>query len=110
MFLTSTFVFAEDIVKIEIGKRGSSSQRDLERRVLRLEQAVWQLQQRVFNLESSGSLSKPGAEWICKITAMGDIYTGIGGSKAVATHRAIQSCTKARDGNGFFCKDATCEK
>lgn len=52
MLLISTFVFAKDIVKIEIGKRGSSFQRDLEKRVLRLEQAVWPMQHTVpFSVE-----------------------------------------------------------
>lgn len=112
--LITASAFSSDIIKIEIGKKGGSySKKELERRIYRLEQAVWQLQQRVFNLETTSTTTttpNPGIEWLCKISAMGEFYTGIGGSKAVATHRAVENCKAARSGDGFFCKDVKCEK
>lgn len=104
----STTVMAEEIFRIEVGRDFKQySHSDLQRRVWDLERAVWQLQQRVFQLESKA----PTADsWICTIKAMGDTYTGTGATKAVATSRAIENCKAAREGDGFFCKDAKCEQ
>lgn len=111
LFTFTSTVFAEGIVKIQIGDRGKTySQSDLNQRIWRLERAVSQLQQRVFQLESiKPPIPTSDAEWICKITAMGNTYSGVGGSKAVATHNAIENCSRG-SGDGFFCKNATCEK
>ncbi|MEK6554597.1 MAG: hypothetical protein AABZ31_05110 [Bdellovibrionota bacterium] len=89
----------------------------MKRRIWELERAVWQLQQRVFELEADKKngtvIAAPVPEtpdaWACTITAMGDQYVGTGGSKAVATARAVEKCTAARK-DSFFCKDAKCEK
>ena len=101
---------ADDIVRIEVGKDYSHySQSDLQRRVYDLERAVWQLQQRVFQLEASKP--QPVADtWVCTIHAMGDTYTGTGGSKATATVKAVDNCKAAREGDGFFCKNPKCEQ
>ena len=110
--LMSAQVFAEDIVRIEVGKSGKSiSQRDLQRRVILLERAVWQLQRRIFDLESRGSQPKPTAAdtWICSTKAFGNEYTGTGGSKAVAKHKALESCKRGNDGSSFHCRNVTCE-
>ena len=113
--LFSFNTIAEEVVKIEIGKKGKSySQRDLERRVWLLERAVWQLQQRVFDLESKRPNAQqpplPSNEWICTVSAKGNKYTGIGSSKAVAKHKAMNSCKEGNGGSAFFCDDAKCEK
>lgn len=110
--LMSTQVFAEEVVRINIGKTGKTiSQRDLERRVILLERAVWQLQKRVFDLESAGSQPKPPTTdtWLCSTKAFGNEYTATGGSKAVAKHRAIEACKRGNDGNSFHCRSVTCE-
>ncbi|MGZ3651028.1 MAG: bZIP transcription factor [Bdellovibrionota bacterium] len=54
----ATPLVAEDIYRIEAGK---SRDRDLQRRVQRLEQAVDQLQRKVFDLETRPSGTPPGA-------------------------------------------------
>ncbi len=100
---------AEEVFRIEVGKRASSSSSELQHRVWELERAVSQLQQKVFSLENKNPTS-PSDTWLCTVKAMGNTYTGTGGSKAVAKSKAIDSCKAARGGDGFFCKDAECEQ
>lgn len=104
--------FAEEIFKIEIGKDYKSySHSDLQHRVWELERAVWQLQQKVFQLENKQPSNGGGGDtWLCTVTAMGNSYTGTGGSKAVAKSKAIDACKAARGGDGFFCNEAKCEQ
>lgn len=104
--LGMTVASAEDIFRIQIGREQSADNAELSRRVFYLERAVWQMQQRVYNLEASNRPVQADS-WLCTITAMGDSFTGTGGSKAVATERAIQQCKNKR-GDGFFCTDAKC--
>lgn len=101
---------AIEVIKIEAGDDYKNySNKDLKKRIWRLEKAVWQLQQKVFQLEGqSQNSSSNGDTWVCMISAMGDKYSATGGSKAVATHNVIEKCTKAR-GDGFFCKSPKCE-
>lgn len=105
---------AEEVYRISIGSDYSQySQSDLQRRVWELEKAVFQLQQKVFQLESNGSKAAapaPVDSWACTISTMGNTYTGTGASKAVATAKVIENCKAARNGDGFFCKDAKCEQ
>lgn len=115
-FLPSSQVSAEEVFRIEVGRDYNSySQRDLQRRVWELERAVAQLQSRVFELELSRATKPvppatpaPVDSWICKVTAMGVTYTGTGGSKAVAEHKAIETCKEKTD--DFFCKEAKCSQ
>ncbi|MBN8541854.1 MAG: hypothetical protein J0L82_15795 [Deltaproteobacteria bacterium] len=111
----SAQVAAEEVFRIEVGRDYNSySQRDLQRRVWELERAVAQLQSRVFELELSRAArplptATPAVDtWICKVTAMGVTYTGTGGSKAVAEHKAIETCKEKAD--DFFCKEAKCSQ
>lgn len=114
--LPSSQVSAEEVFRIEVGRDYNSySQRDLQRRVWELERAVAQLQSRVFELELSRATKPvptatpaPVDTWICKVTAMGVTYTGTGGSKAVAEHKAIETCKEKTD--DFFCKEAKCSQ
>lgn len=108
--LPATLASAEEVFRIEIGKDYRSySDSDLRRRVWELERAVWQLQQRVFQLES-GKNQQPVNSWLCTIEALGNTYTGVGGTKAVAASEAIKACKADRKGDGFFCKDPKCEQ
>lgn len=105
-FLFSFHVQAERVIKIEIGKDYKNhSKAELRQRVWMLEKAVYQLQNRVFHLESE---SNSKSDWICKITAMGETYTGIGGSRAVAEAKVFKNCKKGQKGSGFFCKESKC--
>ncbi|MBT3980451.1 MAG: hypothetical protein HOE90_03810 [Bacteriovoracaceae bacterium] len=108
LIVFSTAVMAEGIIKIQVGKNYKGyTQDDLRRRIWNLERAVWQLQQKVFQLESKGSASDT---WLCTVKAMSNIYTGTGGSKAVAKNNAIKNCKKGQGGDGFFCKRTNCEQ
>lgn len=111
----SAQVSAEEVFRIEVGRDYNSySQRDLQRRVWELERAVAQLQSRVFELELSRATrpvptATPAVDnWICRVTAMGVTYTGTGGSKAVAEHKAIETCKEKTD--DFFCSGAKCSQ
>ena len=111
--IAPTFALSEEVFRIEVGRDYKHySNTELQRRVWELERAVWQLQQRVFQLEvSKGPTPLPVSDsWLCTISAMGETYTGTGGSKAVATARVIESCKAGRKGDTFFCKDAKCEQ
>ncbi len=115
MFLSvtafATSAVTEEVIRIEIGKDYNRySESDLRRRVWELERAVFQLQQKVFQIEMGQGGVGAADQWLCKIKAMGDVYTGTAPSKAVATQRAIEACKAGRGGDGFFCKDASCEK
>ncbi len=114
VLVSGSLVSAEEVFRIEVGSDYNRySQRDLQRRVWELERAVAQLQSRVFALELSRATSPvptatpPALEtWICKVTAMGVTYTGTGASKAVAEHKAMETCKEKAD--DFFCKEAKC--
>ena len=115
---------AEPVFRIEFDSSNKFNSKDysdssLRRRVWELERAVWQLQQKVFQLENTRPIhiSPPIAPipprnlgWVCKVTAMGNTYTGAGDSRAVAKMRALESCKAARGGDAFFCNEAGCEQ
>ena len=106
IFAFPALAISETIYRIEVGNDYKRySQKDLQRRVWELERAVFQLQQKVFELEMKGGGGT--ATWICKISAMGEVYSGIGPSKAVAEHEAIKACKADQD--GMFCKSPKCE-
>jgi hypothetical protein len=96
--------YESEIFRVEVGKNYKDySKSDLQRRVWELERAVFQLQQKVFEL----SAAEPVKTWACTIDAMGDVYTGDGETKAVASTKAIENCKKERH-DGFFCKNPKC--
>lgn len=105
---------AEEIFRIEVGRDYNRyTQRDLQRRVWELERAVAQLQARVFELEISqmrkpSPTPEPLETWICKVSALGVTYTGTGATKAVAEHKAMESCKAKAD--DFFCKSPACSQ
>lgn len=110
MTVISFSALSKDIIKIEIGSSDKSySKKELQRRVWNLERAVWQLQQRVFHLESSGSQA-PTQDWICTVEERNNTHTGLGRSKAVAKHKAIEACKNKNNGSGFFCEKPKCEQ
>lgn len=98
----------EKLIRIEVGDRNNSSERELRERIWRLERAVDQLQQKVYQLQDENN--RTAAEWVCTVTALGSTYTGLGGSKAVAKANAIRNCKKVKGENTIFCDDPKCEK
>jgi hypothetical protein len=112
IMLSTHTLLASDIFRIEIGKDYSHySDSDLKRRVWELERAVFQLQQKVFEIQL-GKLESPStsASWICRMEAMNEQFTGVGGSKAVAENAVLEKCKASPSSkNGFFCSTAKCE-
>ena len=96
------------VFKIEIGDNYEGhSNKELRRRIWKLEKAVWQLQEKVFHLQANSN--RPSRKtWVCTISNFGDNYTATGETKAVAKAKAIKACSKA--GGGMFCKDPNCEQ
>lgn len=101
--------YSEPIIRIDVGSTaGSSSNQELQKRVHDLERAVIQLQKRVFELEDVKAKPLTSDSWICYATAMGETFTGTGGSKPVASNNATEACAKTKD--RFFCKIERCEQ
>ncbi len=113
-FSTLNSASAETVYRIEVGSESKKySDSEMRRRIWELERAVSQLQRRVFELEVSErtEVEKSGNdEWLCTVSARGTDHTGTGGSKAVATDRAMKECKRANNGDGFFCNPPKCEK
>ncbi len=109
LFLIPYSVQAESIIRIEVGSsQDKYSNQELQKRVQDLERAVIQLQKRVFDLEDNKPKPQSADTWICHAKAMGETFTGTGGSKAVASNNAIEACAKVKD--RFFCKIEKCEQ
>jgi hypothetical protein len=104
--------FAGEIFKIEFGKNYSSySESELKKRVWELERAVWQLQQKVFEIEIGRNQGVNVANWICRTEAMGEKFTGTGGSRAVAENSVMEKCKASpRSNNGFHCHQVECSQ
>ena len=104
---------AENVFRIEYDTGGSRyksyTNDELRRRVWELERAVAQLQSRVFHLEGTRPAQPAVASWVCKIKVFGNVYSAVGGSKAVASHEVTEKCSKGEKG-GFHCKNPTCEQ
>ena len=119
LILLNSTAHADRVIRIEVGKDYKNySNSDLRRRVWQLEQAVEQLQRRVFELELKEDTvtvrpidkeEENKDKWFCKITAMGKDYAATGPTKPKAKMNAIEACKKESQGDGFFCKDPVCE-
>lgn len=101
--------YHSDIFRIEVGKNYKDySKSDLQRRVWELERAVFQLQQEVFKMQMTST--EPLQTWACTVKALGNVYTGTGETKAIASVNAIESCKAGNRGDGFHCKKPACEQ
>jgi len=104
-------LWAEDIYRIEVEKNSSNG--DLKKRVQRLEQAVDQLQRKVFDLENSKQAAVPTSNFkTCFIkTPFDGTFTGSEPTEAAARASALEKCNhKAK--NNIYCeeKELKCEK
>ncbi len=105
--LVTSVASANPIFRIEVGKdyrRYSNS--DLQERVWRLEHAVQQLQQRIFQIEASNQVVEQEETWICTVTSGGQSFSGTGATKAVAMNKTMENCSAKAD--SFFCRDPKC--
>jgi len=116
LFSSFSLFASQDIFRIEIGKRDSSSDtQDLRQRVWMLEQAVRQLQDKVFQLEySNANRPSPVAskQYTCTLqNNMAGTFTSTKGSMGEAKADVIKQCTDKNSSN-FFCKkkDVECSE
>ena len=110
MLLFKSMASAEEVVRIEVGKNYEKySDSDLRRRLWELERAVYQLQTRIFELESPKN-RQGNDSWVCTISTIGNKFIGTGATKAVAIAKAMESCKDGNKGDGFFCRSPSCEQ
>ena len=98
----------EKVVVIDLGSESkSSSRRDLEKRIYRLEKAVRQLQERVFDLEiENGELKDDNVKKItCYIkTNSKGVFSSTQKSQTQARAEAMQKCSEVIK-FGFECEE-----
>lgn len=113
----SAYAQRDDVIRIEVprGEREyeSYSNRELRRRVDRLERAVRQLQERVFELEYAKNTPAPTATpeksmWTCRIDSMGKIHVASAKTKAKAIADLISKCSSATSSIHCDESDAKC--
>ncbi len=94
---------SEDVIRIELGGDSSTesdiSKRDLERRIYRLERAVRQLQDRVFELESKETVEAKDKTYTCYIeTQFHGTISVDGKSETKARTEVLKEChAKAKE-------------
>ena len=97
----------EKVVYIDLGSESKSSRRDLEKRIYRLEKAVRQLQERVFELEiENGELKDDKVKkTTCYIkTNSKGVFTSTQKSMTQARAEAMQKCSEVIK-FGFECEE-----
>jgi len=109
--LISSSLFAQNFhatAKLPDGIRisvGDNNNRNVMGRMMMLERAVRDLQNRVYQLEDT----RPNFErWSCRVTAFGKTYMDEGTTRNEAENRTIQKCE--RQNNAMFCEDVKCFK
>jgi predicted nuclease with TOPRIM domain len=101
---------SEKIVVIDLGSESpskSSSNKDLYRRLYRLEKAVRQLQERVFELETENTQLKEeekGPSYTCYIKTAKGLFTSTQKSMTQAKTQAMQKCSEVIR-YGFDCDE-----
>jgi len=111
LFFGAVPLIAEDVYRIEIGK---NRDRDLQWRVQRLEQAVDQLQRKVFDLESRPVATPPAASAFttCYIkTPFDGTFSATEPTETAARAGALEKCN-AKAKSSIYCeeKDLKCGK
>ncbi len=95
------------IIRIDVGGQ-SATVDELIERVRYLEQAVYDLQNKCYDMPQVIAVpEEPQVVWTCSVKAMGDAYYGQGRSRGLAEKDAMEKCAAAR-GNSFFCRMAEC--
>lgn len=110
--LLSTFAFAEEPIRIEVGRSYEKySNEELRRRVWQLERAVEQLQRQVFELAvrpgaPSHTVMPPvtAALWTCQMQSFGKTHVASGTTKASALAQVLKKCSDAT--NAIHCKES----
>ncbi len=90
------------------------SNRDLERRIWRLERAVQELQMKVYNLQNQQTMPALQAiqivnqkRYFCKTTPFMRTFKSYGPTQMEARERVVSECSAAH--NEMHCRDVKCE-
>jgi len=102
-----------NVFKIEIGSDYHGySKKELRQRVWKLERAVYQLQEQVFQLAIDNSHASHGHNknlWSCHMQSFGKTFTSSGRTKASAIAQILQKCSKATNAVHCHESDASCD-
>jgi hypothetical protein len=99
--------FGQSIIRIEVGKRGNGADAD---RIYRLEQAVEQLQKKVFDLEK-GSVTNEKDKTTCYIkTAFDGTFTATEATETAARANVMKQCDAKSKGLSCDDSDVKCGK
>lgn len=86
---------ADSVYRIEVGEDYSKySNRDLRERVWRLERAVAQLQQKVFELQAQNTATPTPKVWTCYMQSFAQTFTATASTKSAAVADLIQQCSR----------------
>jgi galactokinase len=96
----------EKIIIIDTGSESKSSSRDIQKRVYRLEQAVRQLQERIFELEleNDGLKDDKVKKTTCYLKTTKGVFSSTQKSMTQARAEAMQKCTEVVK-FGFECDE-----
>lgn len=112
MIGASSVASADDVpYRIRAGRDYRAySNAELQRRVFELEQAVMQLQQRIYNLEAAPQVvvPPPPPPWTCTVTAWGKTYLQTAASRGQAEALAKKQCTDVT--NAMHCSAPQCSQ
>ncbi len=99
-----------EVFRIEFDSdMNSLSKRDLRKRVWKLERAVAQLQEKVFELSySKPKRVKTKKKHTCYVSAFGKTFTASERTETAAKADVLAKCSK--DSHAMHCKDITCGK
>ena len=97
-------------IKVSVGSKSEDNVEELSYRVWELEQAVADLQYKLYNLPREREDRKERAEakksWSCQVNAMGLTFYGEGPNRGSAEKDAMEKCQQKED--PFFCKVQQC--
>ena len=106
MLATVGPIAADDLFRVVIGRESDRSSADLARRVTFLERAVYQMQERVFNLEAKPvSVVAPSTFTTCYIkTPFNGTFTATEPTEMAARANTMKKCS---DGGGdIHCRES----
>ena len=110
--LTASSVFAQDyspsegrrIIRIEVGnERNNNDSREMGQRIMRLERAVRELQNKVYDLEETTPRSREVTVITCSLpTSFDGIFIGKASTETEARANAVNNCKRS---GAAFCDD-----
>ncbi len=111
------FLFSTHLVHAIEFRIVPDSKFELEERIRRLEFAVNELQNRVFNLQMNQQMIQTAPapanlkKFQCEIEKFGKTYSEFGPTRVEASEKVRAACMRGNNGSDFFCKkeDIKCQ-